>query len=113
MLFLGTTVPLGAGADWESDTDSYPGYPIQTNYQKLLQGTVFSDQSGSLAVQQSGDGTNWDFVDTIAVTGGTGSKISVQIVAPWLRLVYTNGGTLQTAFRLFATLNDTGSGEPG
>jgi|ERR1700747_1157151 len=113
MLFLGTTVPLGSNGVWDSSVNSYPGYPAQTNYQKLLQGTVFSDHSGSLAVEQSGDGTHWDWVDTIAVTGGTAGKISVQVVAPWIKMIYTNGSTAQTTFRLFATLNDTGSGEPG
>jgi|ERR1700756_4211503 len=113
MLFIGTTAPLGSGGVWDSSVNSYPGYPAQTNYQKLLQGTVFSDVAGSLAVWQSGDGTHWDYHDTIAVSASTGAKISVQVVGPWLKLIYTNGGSAQSVFRLFATLNDTGSGEPG
>jgi hypothetical protein len=113
MLFIGTTVPLGSGADWESDSDSYPGYPVQSNYQKILQGSVFADQAGTLYVEQSGDMVNWDLQTTITVTASTGEAINVTVVLPWVRVRYVNGGSDQTIFRIFATLNDTGSGEPG
>jgi hypothetical protein len=63
---------------------------------------VYSDQNGTLNVQQSPDGTNWDVTSTFTVTGGTGQGFSVEVVAPYMRLDYVNGTTAQTTFRLYA-----------
>jgi hypothetical protein len=60
---------------------------------------------GTLSVQQSSDGTNWDIQDSFSVAGGTASPtgsfdIIVPLVASNFRIVYTNGATAQTSFRL-------------
>lgn len=60
---------------------------------------------GTLIVEQSSDGTNWDIQDTYAVSGGTASPtgefdVAINIKAQFYRVVYTNGATAQTAFRL-------------
>lgn len=92
-----TTTPLIADASYDSASFNLIGFSIIT-------GGVFSDQSGSLEVQQSPDGTNWDVLSTFAVTGGTGQGFSVEIVYPFGRIVYTNGATAQTIFRLYSFL---------
>lgn len=68
--------------------------------------SIFADQASAangLAMQQSSDGTNWDIVDSYTVaaqSAGGGKTYSVQSAAKWFRVVYTNGGTNQGAFRL-------------
>jgi hypothetical protein len=66
-------------------------------------GGVYSDQSGTLEIQQSPDGQNWDVVSSIAYTGGTNTGgFEVDVVEPFARIVYVNGATAQTVFRLYA-----------
>jgi len=94
-----TTTALGANATYTSATlDAAP-------WRRLI-GTVISDQAGTLYVQQSPDGTNWDVQSSFSVaandaTGG-GVGWSVEVVAPYARLYYVNGATGQTVFRLYA-----------
>ena len=64
-------------------------------------GTVYSDVSGTLYVEQSGDGLSWDVIDTVSVAGGTGAKFSYEKVAQHARVRYVNGGTDQTVLRLY------------
>lgn len=65
-----------------------------------LTGTIYSDQSGTLTIQQSFDGTNWDLQYQFAYSSTSSNAISVPVLAPNLRVVYTNGSVAQTAFRL-------------
>lgn len=69
---------------------------------------VFADQvsaTDGLSIQQSGDGTNWDITDTYTIPANTGKTFSVQPTSRYFRIVYTNGGTGQTAFRLYPTFH--------
>lgn len=75
--------------------------------------SVFSNVASAtdgLSLQQSSDNTNWDVVDTYtipALTAGQGKTFVVPRQARYFRVVYTNGGTNQTTFRLQAILNRT------
>lgn len=51
---------------------------------------------GTLHIEQSVDGTNWDLDTTFAATAGTGTSISVSIVAPFVRVRFTNGANAAT-----------------
>lgn len=65
--------------------------------------TSHASATDGLSVQQSSDGTNWDVTDvyTIGATAaGQGKTFSFQPAAKFFRIVYTNGATLQTSFRL-------------
>lgn len=97
-LLASTTTPLAASAVYNSGSLNVDG-------SNLLTGSVYSDQAGSLAIQQSSDNTNWDIVDTIAVSAATGVAINQQIYTPYARIVYTNGATAQTVFRLYVWAN--------
>jgi hypothetical protein len=57
-----------------------------------------------LEAQFSPDGTNWDIVDYFTIPAVTGKTYTFQPAARYMRIVYTNGGTLQTAFRLQTVL---------
>jgi hypothetical protein len=100
MAAFSTTIPLLASQSFDS-----PSVAI-TNGGTRLTGTVFTDQDGTLLVEQSPDGFNWDASTSIAVTGGVGLGWSVDIIAPWVQLVYNNGDTAQTIFRLYGDVRD-------
>jgi hypothetical protein len=65
--------------------------------------TVFADVASAtdgLSLQQSSNGTNWDNTDGYTIPAGTGKTFSFPVEARYFRVVYTNGATLQAAFRL-------------
>lgn len=63
-------------------------------------GSVFADQTGTLDVNQSYDGTHWDVQSSITVNASTPTGFNIAVVAPYAQLVYTNGTTAQAVFRL-------------
>jgi hypothetical protein len=74
--------------------------------------TIFSDVASAtngLSFQQSSDGTNWDNTDDFNYIAGTGKTYSIQPGAEWFRIVYTNGGINQSAFRLQTIFKKTSS----
>lgn len=75
--------------------------PYETFRAQNITGSVFSDQGGTLKVEQSFDNQNWDISSSITVTGGQGQGFSFPVEAPYFRATYTNGGVDQTVFRLF------------
>ncbi len=71
--------------------------------------TSHASATDGLSIQQSMDGTNWDIQDPFtvpAMAAGQGKTYAVQVVAPFARVVYTNGGTLTTTFRLATYLKN-------
>lgn len=94
-----TTTPLAANATFTGTAEDVADYASITVQ-------VFTDQAsatGGLKPQYSIDGTNWDDGDaySIAITpAGNGKYFSFPTQARYFRMVYTNGPTLQTAFRL-------------
>ena len=65
--------------------------------------SVFADQASAtdgLSIQQSSNGTNWDFVDVYSIPASTGKVFDVGVAAQYARVVYTNGVTPNTVFRL-------------
>lgn len=97
-----TTTPLAANSTY---TTGGSGYFSLSGMRRIV-GSAISDQSGTLLVQQSPDGSNWDIGSSFAVSAGTtagnGVGFSVEVVCPYGRLVYNNGATAQTVFRLYA-----------
>jgi hypothetical protein len=73
------------------------------NY-KYINISVFADQPGTLYIDQSPDGTNWDVSESISVSANAGQAISREIVARYVRVRYVNGATAQTTFRLYVWL---------
>ena len=89
-----TTTPLGANASWVSPVDSDPATG-------RIVGSVYADQAGTICVEQSPDGSNWDVVDCFSVSAGSGIGFSVEKVCAHARVRYMNGATAQTVFRLY------------
>ncbi len=92
-----TSTPLAANASWVSRAWDTQGWG-------LVIATVYSDQPGTLYVEFSQDGTNWDAEENFAYTGGTRLGVLVDVVAPYCRIRYVNGATGQTVFRLTARM---------
>lgn len=72
--------------------------------------TVISDQASAtngLQIQQSPDGVNWDNTDLYTIPAASGKTFGTGAVEKFFRVVYTNGATLQTSFRLQVKLNVT------
>lgn len=67
---------------------------------RRVTGRSYSDQAGSLAIQESDDGVTWDTVATVACAAGTVETFDVELYLPQVRAVYTNGTVAQTVFRL-------------
>jgi hypothetical protein len=60
-----------------------------------------------LSVQFSPDGTNWDNTDDYTIPAAKGKTFSFQPAANYMRVVYTNGTTKQTYFRLQTIIKHT------
>jgi len=91
------TTPLLANDSVESDA-------IPTNGYSRIVGSVFADVDGTLYVEQSPNGTNWDVVDSFPVSGGSGLGFSVEVVCPYCRVRYVNSASDQSKFRLYVFL---------
>ena len=92
-----TTTPLGASGSYTSPSFNTAGF-------SRITGGVFTDQAGTLQVQQSPDGTNWDVISTLSVSANAGQGFEVAVVYPYGRIVYNNGASAQTVFRLYSFL---------
>lgn len=84
-------------ADAETRTSPW----VACDSQAKVFGAAYSDQPGTLLVQFSADGVNVDHEETITVAAGskTGGFV-IDVVAPRVRLSYTNGAAPSSATRI-------------
>lgn len=87
--------------------------PIQTGQDTVAGGFAISDEPGTLYIDQSIDGENWDVTASVDVggtsglvntssynTAGGGTQFEdIAIVAPYLRVRYVNGNTSNNVLR--------------
>lgn len=101
----GTTTPLGADEVYTGKVYDVAQYATLTIF-------VDSDQDGTLSMQFSADGTNWDRRKVVPVDQnvGSGSVHTLETVSQYFRVVYTNGSTAQTHFRLQTLFHQYRSG---
>lgn len=91
-----TAVALAAAGVFtgtSEDVSQYASVTVQ------LISNVASATDG-LSMQQSPDGTNWDNIDAYSIPAAIGKNFGIHVSANFFRVVYTNGATLQTSFRL-------------
>jgi hypothetical protein len=72
--------------------------------------SIFADAASAadgLVIEQSKDGTNWDYDNKFTIPASSGKTFSFQPQAEWFRVKYTNGVGAQTAFRLSVTKKKT------
>ena len=80
--------------------------PFHTPWARYLTGLTFADQAGTLYGDQSNDGSTTHFTESFAVTAGAAGAAAFlrRVYAPFIRVRYLNGGTLQGSFSLFSIL---------
>ena len=91
-----TDIPLGANA-------TYTGTAIDITNFATVSVAAFSDVSSAtdgLKMEFSPDGINWDHIHSFSVTGNVGVSYNQAAELVYFRVVYTNGSTAQTTFRL-------------
>lgn len=99
-----SNTPLGIGGVYTGTATDITDYGI--GYV-----SVYSDQTSAadgLSIQQSTDGANWDHTDEYTINAGTGKNFAINLHSNYIRIVYTNGTSGQTAFRLQLKLNYNG-----
>ena len=95
-MFISTTTPIDDSETWESDVKGVDR--IDT-----ISGYVKTDQAGTLKVQQTFDGTNWDVEDSFSVVANTTKTFSVNLLASQVRITFANAsGSNQSFIRLYA-----------
>ena len=96
VLYADTTTVLAASAAYTGTSRDGGTTP---SYQRFC-ARAYADQAGTLTIQDSTDNTTWRAVESIAVAAGETKTLNVPCLARYYRVVYTNGATLQGAFRL-------------
>lgn len=91
-----TTATLAGGATFTGTWEDSLNYGIVIVSVKASHASA----SSGLVVQFSSDGVNVDNDDTYTIPAATGKLYSFACAARYIRVVYTNGATPQTYFRL-------------
>ncbi len=93
-----STATLAAGAAFTGSVVDCTAFPVSS-----LAVESYSDVASAaagLAIQWSTDGTSFDRYTAVTATAGLAARINVGIRARYFRIVYTNGSSPQTVFRL-------------
>jgi hypothetical protein len=101
MGFSSTNTPLSGNAVYLSPT-------MQTDRADYISGTAFADQAGTLYVEQSPNGSDWDLSTSYAILANTGKGFNEYLYAPYVRLRFVNGASAQSVFRLYSRFTSAG-----
>ena len=102
-----TNIPLDAD-------EAFEGTPVEIKDYGVIYVTTTSNVASAedgLSVQQSSDGINWDHTDEYTINADTNKTFSFQAGAQFGRVIYKNGSTDQSYFRL-QTILKKGYGKP-
>ena len=95
-LYADTTTVLAAAATYTGTSRDAGSTPA---YQRFV-ARAYASHDGTLSVQDSTDNATWRTVASIPVAAGATQTIDAMVLARYNRVVYVNGATLQTAFRV-------------
>jgi hypothetical protein len=116
----------GAAEKLEIKTPVFKPYiftsqPAQTDFAEYISGSSYSEKEGVLEVQQSFDypqdheneekaleKAHWDSVEKITIKNGEGKSFYFFTVAPYFRLVYTQGSEETKKLRISARAQEKG-----
>jgi hypothetical protein len=102
-LVLGVVSTNNSSASTLTSGSTFTGTGEEVKDYANITVNVFADvasASGGLEIQFSSDNTNWDMAQKYTVSANTAIDLIVSPLAQYFRLVYTNGGTGQSTFRL-------------
>ena len=91
---LSTNIPLTSLDSWTSEK------VIAGQYSSLVI-PIKTDQNATLEVQFSGDGINWDIIDTYPIVANTPVYETIIIFQKWIRLVLSNLGPDMSYLRVY------------
>jgi len=94
-----TDSTLESSETFTSQLKEIGGTGFDEHNANYIRGTVYSDVSGTLKIQ-FGDGTYWDCEESKDYTSQEKLGFTVPVVAPCVRVVYDNGSSGQSTFRL-------------
>lgn len=93
--FLLSTTALAASASF---TSTVMDFACSRDFKKLNL-YAWADQTGTMKIEQSWDNSTWRKTHEVAVSASTPALITgADILMRYVRLVFTNGATLQGAF---------------
>lgn len=100
------TTLLASGATYNGHSDDTEnenlGYDA-FGYSKF-RALVYSDQGGTLNIQQSRDGATWRTTKTVAYLAAAATTLEDIVIRQHVRVQVVNGGTDQTEFELDTAL---------
>jgi hypothetical protein len=85
----------------------FTGVTLNTGSQNsylMHKSLVYTDQAGTLQLQQSRDGVTWRTTQSVAVAAATATVVVDPLVCQYCRVLFTNGATAQTVLELDSTL---------
>jgi hypothetical protein len=94
-----TNTPLGIGGVFTGTAEDITRFAE-------VRVSVFADQvsaTDGFKMEQSTDGVNWDVSDSYTIPASTTKSFGVGCVSNYFRMLYTNGGVAQGAFRMQVT----------
>jgi len=94
--FADTITPLGANASF---TGTSRDESVTVTFNAFI-ATAFSDQAGTLIIENSTDNIAWVEVSRVAVPAGEGRVLEVPAFARYYRVRYVNGAVAQASFAL-------------
>lgn len=100
-----SAAPLAANGTFTGVSEDVTQYPY-------ISVSVFASHASAtdgLQIQQSQDAINWDLSDVFTIPAATNKTFSVGRVQKFFRVVFMNGTTAQSAFRLQVMLNRLGT----
>jgi hypothetical protein len=95
-----TSTPLAENASYTSSSDDRSARTHRT-----VIAHAYADQPGTLYIEQSPDGTNWDISESTSVAANTGTALITVVKSKYVRIRYVNGANAQTVFRLAKRLS--------
>jgi len=102
--FLNKVTLLDSTTDNLNASATYTSSQFTVDAYARIIGTLLMTQNGTLYVDQSSDGTNYDFVESTSYTANDTLGFSVEVVAPYARVRLTNtGGSATTTLRLYTS----------
>lgn len=101
--FAVNITPIAGSASWDTG-------PLVASSADRITGGVFTDQSGTLFIEQSLDnGTTWDIYKSTPIVGGTALWFSEEVLVSPVRVRITNGATPQTVLRFKTNFQSAGA----
>jgi hypothetical protein len=92
----GSEAPLEKEKEWVSQMGMRERHDT-------VEGIVVADKAGTLFIDQSGDGKNWDFSNSFEISASVGKGFSQILVAPYWRVRFKNTtNENQGVFRIWA-----------